>query len=67
MFLIYADILGKHFVEIKKEDEKPNVSPIVDPEVNKILQDESIRQLLMDPEILQLMKLLREEPEKAQR
>ena len=37
-----------------------------DPEVNKMLQDDQIRQLLLDPDVIQLMKMLREEPDKAQ-
>ncbi len=40
--------------------------PVVDPEVNKLLQDEQIRQLLLDPDVVQLMKMLREDPDKAQ-
>ena len=35
--------------------------------MNKLLQDEQVRQLLLDPDVVQLMKLLREEPDKAQR
>jgi hypothetical protein len=40
--------------------------PKVDPEVNKLLQDEQVRQLLLDPDVVQLMKMLREQPDKAQ-
>ncbi len=34
--------------------------------MNKLLQDEQIRQLLLDPDVVRLMKMLREEPDKAQ-
>ncbi len=34
--------------------------------MNKLLQDEQIRQLLLDPDVVKLMKMLREEPDKAQ-
>ncbi|CAF2154448.1 unnamed protein product [Rotaria magnacalcarata] len=60
-----AKILGTHFTSIvDKEDKKKK--PTVDPEVNKLLQDEQIRQLLLDPDVIKLMKILREEPAKAQ-
>jgi hypothetical protein len=39
---------------------------MVDPEVNQLLQNEQVRQLLLDPDVVQLMKILREEPDKAQ-
>ncbi len=60
--LIY---LGTHFTSIAdKDDQQKQVN--IDPEVNKILQDEQIRQLLLDPDVVKLMKMLREEPDKAQ-
>ena len=38
----------------------------VDPQVNQLLQNEEVRQLLLDPDVVQLMKLLREQPDRAQ-
>ncbi|CAF0767879.1 unnamed protein product [Rotaria sordida] len=61
-----AKILGTHFTSIVDKEEKQK-KPNVDPEVNKLLQDEQVRQLLLDPDVVQLMKMLREEPDKAQR
>jgi len=49
-----------------KEEDKQKKPSNVDPEVNKLLQDEQIRQLLLDPDVMKLMKMLREEPDKAQ-
>lgn len=57
--------LGTHFTSIA-DKEKPGKKPNVDPEVNKMLQDEQIRQLLLDSDVMKLMKMLREEPDKAQ-
>jgi hypothetical protein len=56
---------GSHFTSIADQTDKAKKST-VDPEVNKLLQDEQTRQLLLDPDVVQLMKLLREEPDKAQ-
>ncbi|CAF4387876.1 unnamed protein product, partial [Rotaria magnacalcarata] len=53
-----AKILGTHFTSIVDKDKKKK--PTVDPEVNKLLQDEQIRQLLLDPDVIKLMKILRE-------
>ncbi len=47
-----------------KEEKQKKLN--VDPEVNKLLQDEQVRQLLLDPDVVKLMKILREEPDKAQ-
>ena len=33
---------------------------------DKLLQDEQVRQLLLDSDVVKLMKMLREEPDKAQ-
>ncbi|CAF1568824.1 unnamed protein product [Adineta ricciae] len=60
-----AKILGNHFTSIAADEEKKQKSN-VDPEVNQLLQDEQVRQLLLDPDVIKLMKSLREEPEKAQ-
>lgn len=49
-------------VDKEKQEKKTNV----DPEVDKLLQDEQVRQLLLDPAVVNLMKALREEPDKAQ-
>lgn len=61
--------LGTHFTSIAdKQDEEKNKQKTskTDPEVNKLLQDEQTRQLLLDPDVMKLMKMLREEPDKAQ-
>ncbi|CAF3135235.1 unnamed protein product [Rotaria sp. Silwood2] len=60
-----AKILGNHFTSIVGKEEKQKKTN-VDPEVNKLLQDEQVRQLLLDPDVVKLMKMLREEPGKAQ-
>ncbi|CAF1240467.1 unnamed protein product [Rotaria sp. Silwood1] len=60
-----AKILGTHFTSIENKEEKQTKANI-DPEVNKLLQDEQVRQLLLDPDVVKLMKMLREEPDKAQ-
>ncbi|UJR28876.1 hypothetical protein I4U23_010098 [Adineta vaga] len=61
-----AKILGTHFTSIADQEDKNKKKPNVDPEVNQLLQDEHVRQLLLDPDVTNLMKLLREEPAKAQ-
>jgi hypothetical protein len=38
-----------------------------DPQVNKLLQDENVRQLLVDSDVVQLLTMLREQPDQAQR
>lgn len=48
-----------------KTETKSAASARADAEVNKLLQDDSVRQLLVDPEMMHLMKLMREEPDKA--
>jgi hypothetical protein len=61
--------LGTHFTSIAGQTEQQQQQTkknAVDPEVNQLLQDESVRTLLVDPDVVQLMKALREQPEKAQ-
>jgi len=59
-------LIGNHFTSIvDKQDDKQKKSN-VDPEVNQLLQDEQIRELLLDSDVIKLMKMLREEPDKAQ-
>ena len=60
--------LGTHFTGIadKEEEQKQKQTSVADPEVNKLLQDEQVRQLLLDPDVVQLMKCLREQPDRAQ-
>jgi len=58
-------IEGSHFTSVADKEEKQK-KVNVDPEVNKLLQDEQVRQLLLDPDVVKLMKILREEPDKAQ-
>ena len=48
-----------------KSEKKTAASVHADAEVNKLLQDDSVRQLLVDPEVMHLMKMLREEPDQA--
>ncbi|CAF1400761.1 unnamed protein product [Adineta steineri] len=60
-----AKILGTHFTSIADKEDKQKKTN-VDPEVNKLLQDEQVRQLLLDPDVVKFMKFLREEPDKAQ-
>lgn len=63
----FVFLLGSHFTSIAgKEEKQKRTQAIVDPEVNRLLQDEQARQLLLDPDIVKLMKMLREEPNKAQ-
>jgi hypothetical protein len=38
-----------------------------DPQVNKLLQDENVRQLLVDSDVVQLLTMLREQPDQVQR
>lgn len=63
--LLCLFLLGTHFTGIAEKEEKQKQTS-VDPEVNKLLQDEQVRQLLLDPDVIQLMKLLREQPDRAQ-
>ena len=58
--------LGTHFTSIAGQTEQQPKKNAIDPEVNQLLQDESVRTLLVDPDVVQLMKALREQPEKAQ-
>ncbi len=58
-------IEGSHLTSVADKEEKQKKLN-VDPEVNKLLQDEQVRQLLLDPDVVKLMKILREEPDKAQ-
>ncbi|CAF1469833.1 unnamed protein product, partial [Didymodactylos carnosus] len=45
---------------------KETKPPLADPEVNKLLENEQVRKLLLDPDVVSLMKTLREKPDKAQ-
>ncbi|CAF1325433.1 unnamed protein product [Didymodactylos carnosus] len=54
---------SSQFNIIKRKETKP---PLADPEVNKLLENEQVRKLLLDPDVVSLMKTLREEPDKAQ-
>ena len=64
--IIKSFYLGNHFTSIADKEDKQKKTNI-DPEVNKLLQDEQVRQLLLDPDVVKFMKFLREEPDKAQR
>lgn len=60
------DHIGQQYSSSNAKSETKNpASARADAEVNKLLQDDSVRQLLVDPEVMHLMKMLREEPDKA--